>query len=339
VPPVPLRVNAATTLVLREAHYKISAQFAVGGDPKHYELFDYVRTVARKLTPFDAFYVGLLHGADRLRFPYGYEGGAYDDPSSHTFGPDSPAAWVISHRHTYRFAYDNGAVLQNGIMFGDVRRASADAVTVPLFRFEGERQGRVFGMLSMHSYTPGTFDDNTVRAFEWLADRVARVLNREVEDRDALLLLPAGDDAEPQPLTSDHVVDYLAARVAGLRALAEQADAELDGLPGPGSEPGGPAIAHDALRRIVTGCEQMQSELVEMALRTDPGPEHRFLSLTPAEQGLAVLLVDGLSNQQIGTELGITANTVKTHLRNICRKYGMGNRAQIAADVRRHLAR
>ncbi|WIX91321.1 hypothetical protein [Amycolatopsis sp. DG1A-15b] len=52
----------------------------------------------------------------------------------HSFGANGPTAWLLKHRQTYRFSYDNGAVLNAGVSFGDVHRRSADAVTVPLFR-------------------------------------------------------------------------------------------------------------------------------------------------------------------------------------------------------------
>ena len=76
-----------------------------------------------------------------------------------------------------------------------------------------------------------------------------------------------------------------------------------------------------------------------MLMDTDEGPERRFASLTKAQQGVAVLLVDGLDNDQLAAELGVSLNTVKTHLSAILRKYGMPNRAQVADDVRRYLAR
>jgi DNA-binding NarL/FixJ family response regulator len=83
----------------------------------------------------------------------------------------------------------------------------------------------------------------------------------------------------------------------------------------------------------------MQSELMEMMLATDEGPERRFASLTKAQQGVAVLLADGLENDQLAAELGVSLNTVKTHLSAILKKYGMVNRAQIADDVRKYLIR
>lgn len=321
-----LRIDAETAIILREAFHKIEALYRTD----HYGLYDYVRAVAGKLARVDAFYVGFLHGSNRVRFPYGYESGKYDDPATHTYGPNGQTAWLLRHRQTYRFAYDNGAVLQAGIAYGDVSKQSADAVTVPLFRPAEDGSGdQLFGMVSMHSYEPESYDDKAVRAFAWLAGMIARVLTREVEDRDALRLLPAGEDS-PNLLTSDHVMEYLSNRIALLRTIADDALAEAEEAPQP---------VKDHLARLIRTAEQTQSELIEMMLDADEGPERRFAELTPAQRAVAVLLVEGHDNERLAAELGISLNTVKSHLSTILRKYGMDTRTQVADDVRKYLAR
>ena len=45
---VPLRVDAETAIILREAYHKIEALFRAD----HYGLYDYVRVVAGKIAPF-----------------------------------------------------------------------------------------------------------------------------------------------------------------------------------------------------------------------------------------------------------------------------------------------
>ncbi|WP_238150966.1 LuxR C-terminal-related transcriptional regulator [Kribbella sindirgiensis] len=320
-----LRVDAGTALVLREAYHKMQAL------PRgnHYALYDYVRGVVAKVAPMDTFFVGFLQGSDRVRYPYGYEDGKYDDPSSHTFGPSGPTAWLLRMRQTYRFGYDNGATLNAGIPCGDVNRQSEDGVIVPMFRRTKDGPEHLFGMMATYSYTPGVYDDNAVRALEWLAGALAQVLTREVEDREALRLLPAGDDT-PNLLTSDHVMEYLSNRIAVLRGLAGQALDE----PAAAAEP-----LHGYLDGIIRTAEQTQSELIEMMLEADEGPERRFLSLTEAQQRVALLLVQGLDNEALAAELGVRLPTVKTHLGVILRKYGMESRVQVAQDVRRYLAR
>jgi DNA-binding CsgD family transcriptional regulator len=320
----PLRVDAETAIILREAYHKIEALFR----SDHYGLYDYVRFVAGKIAHVDAFFVGFLQGTSRIRYPYGYDDGEYVNPDTHNFGPNGQTAWLLSHRQTYRLAYDNGAALHAGIPVGEAGRRSADAVTVPIFRPAKSGPSQLFGLLSMQSYTPGSYDDNAVRAFEWLCELVERVLTREGEDREALRRLPAGD-AAPNLLTSDHVMEYLSHRIASIREIAAEA---MD-------EPDVRASVHAHLGRIIDATEHIQSELIEMLMETDEGPERRYASLTKAQQNVAVLLADGLDNDQLAAELGISLNTVKTHLSAILRKYGMAYRAQVADDIRKYLAR
>ncbi|MEV6893752.1 MULTISPECIES: helix-turn-helix transcriptional regulator [Kribbella] len=320
----PLRVDADTAIILREAYHKIETMFR----SDHYGLYDYVRVVAGKVAPVDAFFVGLLQGARRVRYPYGYLDGQYVDPATHNYGPAGQTAWLIEHRQTYRYAEDGGAALRAGVPVSDPRRRAADVVTVPIFRSAKNGPDQLFGMLSMQSYEPRSYDDNAVRAFEWLCEMVERVLTREGEDRDALRRLPAGDNS-PNTLTSDHVMEYLTHRVASIREIAAEA---LD-------EPEVSSALQAHLERIVDVTKHIQSEMIEMLMDTDLAPERRFASLTKAQQGVALLLADGLDNDQLAAELGVSLNTVKTHLSAILRKYGLGYRAQVADDVRRYLAR
>jgi DNA-binding CsgD family transcriptional regulator len=320
----PLRVDAETAIILREAYHKIEALFRAD----HYGLYDYVRIVAGKVARVDTFFVGFLQGTSRVRYPYGYDDGKYVDPDTHIFGPNGQTAWLLRHRQTYRYPYDGGAALHAGVPIGDVGRRSQDAVTVPIFRSAKDGPDQLFGMLSVQSYVPNSYDDNAVRAFEWLCGVVERVLTREGEDREALRRLPAGDIA-PNTLTSDHVMEYLTHRVASIREMAGEAMREPDVT----------AAVRSHLTRIIDATEHIQSELIEMLMEADEGPERRYSSLTKAQQGVAVLLVDGLDNDQLAAELGISLNTVKTHLSAILRKYGMNTRAQVADDVRKYLAR
>ncbi len=57
-----------------------------------------------------------------------------------------------------------------------------------------------------------------------------------------------------------------------------------------------------------------------------------------SERELAVLraIARGLSNKQIGSELWVTEQTVKFHLRNIYRKLDIANRTEAAHYAYRH---
>lgn len=62
-------------------------------------------------------------------------------------------------------------------------------------------------------------------------------------------------------------------------------------------------------------------------LHPGPGPE----ALTDRERDIARLVARGFTNQEIATELVISAGTAKTHLANIQAKLKLRNRVEIAA--------
>ena len=65
-------------------------------------------------------------------------------------------------------------------------------------------------------------------------------------------------------------------------------------------------------------------------------PQSGWASLTPAEQAVASLVADGLTNPQIGNRLFISRRTVQAHLVHIFAKLDIASRAQLAAQVARH---
>ena len=59
-------------------------------------------------------------------------------------------------------------------------------------------------------------------------------------------------------------------------------------------------------------------------------------SLTNREREILALLADGLGNKQIAARLGVSPNTVKTHLELLFEKIGVRSRAEaVAVGVRR----
>ncbi|SDA27625.1 regulatory protein, luxR family [Methylobacterium sp. UNC378MF] len=61
------------------------------------------------------------------------------------------------------------------------------------------------------------------------------------------------------------------------------------------------------------------------------------LTLTSREQEIIRHIAAGAKNNSIAYEMGISANTVKTHIGNIMRKFGLHNRTQIAILLTPHL--
>jgi ATP/maltotriose-dependent transcriptional regulator MalT len=62
------------------------------------------------------------------------------------------------------------------------------------------------------------------------------------------------------------------------------------------------------------------------------------VTLTERETQVFKLAGDGLSVQEIGDELGITANTVKTHLIHLRNKLGLGYKRELVKASREFFA-
>lgn len=94
-------------------------------------------------------------------------------------------------------------------------------------------------------------------------------------------------------------------------------------------------VLRDAVRSVSAGRPFFDPALgrlvVELVARTPA--ERRPYGLTRAQLDVVTLLPKGLRNREIAAELGITENTVKTHLRHALRKLGVRDRAQAAALV------
>jgi predicted ATPase/DNA-binding CsgD family transcriptional regulator len=68
-------------------------------------------------------------------------------------------------------------------------------------------------------------------------------------------------------------------------------------------------------------------------------PSSGWASLTPTEQNVVRLAVQGLSNPDIGSRLFMSRSTVKTHLSHVYAKLGVTNRTELATRTGPHLTR
>jgi DNA-binding NarL/FixJ family response regulator len=78
----------------------------------------------------------------------------------------------------------------------------------------------------------------------------------------------------------------------------------------------------------------------DSGLRTQPTRNDTLVgpTLTNREREILALLADGLANKQIAARLGISKNTVKTHIELIFDKLAVSSRAEaVATGVRRGL--
>ncbi len=105
-------------------------------------------------------------------------------------------------------------------------------------------------------------------------------------------------------------------------------------------------LPHDESRGIVDAVIAQNADLASAAPRfremlarvtTPDAPSSRrsrAASFTPSERALAALLATPLRHADIARERGVSVNTVKSQLRSIYRKLGVGNRAEAVERLR-----
>lgn len=76
--------------------------------------------------------------------------------------------------------------------------------------------------------------------------------------------------------------------------------------------------------RAVVGISSLRDRCARVA---------RAFDLTRREEEVLVLMLEGQSTAQIADGLVVSANTVKTHVRNLYRKLGVNRRQDLAAKV------
>ncbi|MFT3877969.1 MAG: response regulator transcription factor [Propioniciclava sp.] len=86
----------------------------------------------------------------------------------------------------------------------------------------------------------------------------------------------------------------------------------------------------DAVRAVARGRDLLDERTLarRRARRDDPTAR-----LTPSEHRVIELIGKGLSNREIGDELGIAEKTVKNHITSLLAKMGLQRRTQVAAWV------
>lgn len=305
--------------ILRDAQKDLAYHITVA----HWDFYRAVRVWMSRITTVDAFYIGFFHRADRILIPYHFDGNDLDEePGSMPIMPGGPSAWVRDNLRTYRYSFDGGVVLNNSQPFGDLTRMSSDALTTPLFRAPSDTL-EVFGVASIQTYTPNTYGDEEVAAFEWLCSVVARLLTREEEDRQSAAVLDGSGMLPPETIIEAVVRDLglMRRRIDGILNRPAITDREY----------------RATLEHLGAETARLQAETAELVLHAHRAAESRFRSLTKREQEVALLLVKDLSNAGIAEWLRLSERTVKIHVGNILKKYGAKQRASVIAELRRYL--
>ncbi len=92
-------------------------------------------------------------------------------------------------------------------------------------------------------------------------------------------------------------------------------------------------IIADLAQREQRSTEEIAEQLLGQALREHQAATElwqRWESLTPREQQVVALTCMGYSNLAIANLLAVSSTTVKTHNRNILKKFGIGSRIELS---------
>ena len=85
-----------------------------------------------------------------------------------------------------------------------------------------------------------------------------------------------------------------------------------------------------AIRAAHAGKSTLASEVVQAIVHASNNPTTTDYDLTPREQDVLKLLVQGLTNTQIAAELFISPATIKSHVSHILSKFNVNSRTEAA---------
>jgi DNA-binding CsgD family transcriptional regulator len=319
--------DGSTNFSLVVARALETADFSIRhlGPGEHRKLYNLVRVTMSTIAPVDSFYIAFLRDEHMLVITYVYDGHEHEHAGFQTYGPDGLTAWIKKNARPYRYGSDEGHLLHKGHNFGDHERLSSDAVVVPLLEHTADGQ-RVAGLASMLTYQPDAYDDEVVRAFEWLARRTMRALAREREDaREMPGLAAAGERTSLTHGSVPGVVEMVSHALSSMQAKITSA------IHRPGDDRD---ATERVLRDLLDQCERLQTDIAELLLMPTTEGGDLLATLTPREREIAGLIADGLSNEEIATRLVISEKTTKTHVTRILKKFGVRQRSAVAAKLR-----
>lgn len=282
------------------------------------------RTTFSALTRVDSFYIGFFRGEDTVFIPYIYDHDQFLRPSIGRYGKHGVSHWVRSSRRPYIYGEDGGRLLTNAIPFGNTDEVSLDAVVVPLIDAVTDE---VSGLMSAQSLQPRVYDDEAIRALDWLGRALMHSFARDSAAQDELDLYAIYPELDTTAVRDEtDLIDELSARVNKLhRAVRDLTELAA----GAGGE-----LAR-AAQEVQQLSETLQIEIGDLfgefggqSGRADlPDPT---AGLTVREREIAQLIAqDGASNAELARRLHISEKTVKTHVGHVLRKLGVSQRAAI----------
>jgi len=132
--------------------------------------------------------------------------------------------------------------------------------------------------------------------------------------------------------------DVIVTGVVSRESVAELVDAGVRAFVMRGASPD-ELIATIGTLAVDTTLPQVPGSIVVQTPRDDARPQRshgpREVQLTPREQQVIQLIVDGMCNKEIAAALGVAIHTVKSHVHSVLQKLSVGSRLALAALVLR----
>lgn len=90
-----------------------------------------------------------------------------------------------------------------------------------------------------------------------------------------------------------------------------------------------------ALRRVLSGDIYIPGEFVPMFGKDGTAQASKPPVFTPRQESVLQLLLDGRTNREIGNQLHLAEETIKSHVTSILREFGVNTRLQVTLEARR----
>lgn len=194
------------------------------------------------------------------------------------------------------------------------------------------------------------FPQASLIAVDTVHDALATLSSRPIDVALVDLGLPDGSGvqvirrlAQTNPLTlsivitgfddDEHVLEAIQAGAQGYLLKTQPADVVVEQLRLLAE--GVPQLSPSVARRLLQYFSGAQREPAPEPPRPTAGAEDDLLPLSAREEEVLMLIAKGLQIAQVAQALGITANTVCSHIKNIYRKRSVSSRAEAALEAKR----
>ena len=131
----------------------------------------------------------------------------------------------------------------------------------------------------------------------------------------------------------EHVMEAIQAGAQGYLLKTQRADVVIDQLRLLAA--GVPQLSPSVARRLLQHFSGPNRDPVSDLEERGAAGEDELLPLSAREQEVLMLIAKGLAIAQVAQALGITANTVCSHIKNIYRKRSVSSRAEAALEAKR----